>query len=61
MLSRPLLLTFPLKVFAELRAGLSPPRLLKLHGDFTERGRHELVAGHADYRRLMVHEVAFAR
>eukprot|EP00117_Sycon_ciliatum_P048255 scpid28945/ scgid1940/ len=49
------------EVFAELRAGLNPPRLLKLHGDFTLKGRPELVAGHADYRRLMVHGIAFTR
>lgn len=49
------------QVYAELRAGIRPPRLLKLHGDFTEVGKNELVAGHADYRQLMVRDVAFSR
>jgi hypothetical protein len=49
------------QVYAELRAGIRPTRILKLHGDFTEEGKNELVAGHADYRKLMVRDVAFSR
>jgi hypothetical protein len=48
-------------VYAELRAGIRPPRLLKLHGDFTENGIKELVAGHSDYRQLMIRDVGFHR
>jgi hypothetical protein len=30
-------------VFADLKRPRFPPPLLKLHGDFTARGQHELV------------------
>jgi hypothetical protein len=43
------------RMYAELKAGLRPPPLLKLHGDF-ERGE-EFVLGHSDYRRLMARDV----
>lgn len=49
------------QLFAELKAGLRVPRLFKLHGDVSDRGRDEFVGGHADYRRLMVRDVATAQ
>ncbi|XP_062508684.1 uncharacterized protein LOC134184929 [Corticium candelabrum] len=49
------------QVYAELRSDVRPTRLLKLHGDFTENGKKEVIAGHADYRQLMVRDVAFNR
>ena len=53
--------SLPVQVYAELRAGLKPPRLLKLHGDFSDVGRREFVAGHSDYRQLMVRDIAFSK
>lgn len=41
---------------AELRAGLRPARILKLHGDLSEEGGSELVLSHRDYRRVVVRE-----
>ena len=32
-------------------------QLLKLHGDFTRAGEPELIAGHVQYRRVMLREV----
>lgn len=44
--------------YAELKSQRRPPMLLKLHGDFTERGRKELVLSHADYRAVMVRDIS---
>ena len=35
-------------------------QLLKLHGDFTRLGEPELVAGHVQYRRVMLREARHA-
>lgn len=41
-------------LFAEMKSGgVHAPRLFKSHGDWSERGRAEFVASHADYRKLM--------
>ncbi|KNC78283.1 hypothetical protein SARC_09285, partial [Sphaeroforma arctica JP610] len=47
------------QLFAEIRAHLQPPRLLKLHGDLTDRGKKEIVAGYGDYRALMARDTGF--
>jgi hypothetical protein len=44
--------------FAEIRTELLPPRVFKLHGDFTDKGKKEFVADHADYRRLIVRDIS---
>ena len=44
------------QLYAEMQTGLVPLRLLKLHGDFTKKGSAEFVAGHSDYRSLMVRD-----
>lgn len=45
------------QLYAELKAGIQPARIFKLHGDFTPRGRREFVSGHGDYRKLLVRDV----
>lgn len=44
--------------FAELKAGMQPAPLFKLHGDWSESGRPEFIAGHSDFRKLMVRDVS---
>jgi hypothetical protein len=44
--------------YAELKSLRRPPMLLKLHGDFTSRGKKELVLSHADYRAIMVKDTS---
>ena len=47
------------RFFGHIKTQQMPIPVLKLHGDFTERGRGELVAGHAQYRRVIFREVGF--
>lgn len=44
------------RVHAELRAGVRPPVLWKIHGDLAA-GRSEFVMGHRDYRRLVARDL----
>ena len=44
--------------FAELKAGMQPAPLFKLHGDWSKSGRPEFIAGHSDFRKLMVRDVS---
>jgi len=43
-------------VYASIRAGAIHRHVMKLHGDFSERGIGEFVLGHRDYRRVMARE-----
>lgn len=45
------------RLFAELRAGRTRPRLFKMHGDIGAGG-DEFVGGHSDYRKVMIRDVA---